>query len=445
MNLDDAKNPRGSTSRRASFTLHSSLFTLFLLGLPAVSFAQAASALDSGDTAWMLVATALVLFMTIPGLALFYGGLVRAKNVLSVLMQCFAITCLVSILWLAGVYSLVFDSGSGFIGGISKIFLFQIGRTAQNGSIPEALFFMFQMTFAIITPALIIGAFAERMKFSAVLLFMGLWLVLVYAPIAHWVWGPDGWLNQMGALDFAGGMVVHISAGVAGLICALVLGKRKGYPQTPMPPHSMTLCVVGASMLWVGWFGFNAGSAVAANGVAGMAMVATHLAGAAAALSWMFMEWIKHGKPSVLGVVSGAVAGLATITPASGFVGPVGALGIGIAAGIACQWGATSLKRRFGYDDALDVFGVHGVGGFIGVILTGVFASPLLGGFQQGMTFARQLPVQFLGAVSTLAYSALLTFLILKVVNVLIGLRVSHEAETEGLDVSLHDERGYNF
>jgi len=423
-------------------TVYCALFTLLA---PALSWAQAQSALDSGDTAWMLVATALVLFMTIPGLALFYGGLVRAKNVLSVLMQCFAITCLVSILWLVGVYSLVFDSGSGFLGGLSKMFLFHIGRTAQNGSIPEALFSMFQMTFAIITPALIIGAFAERMKFSAVLLFTGLWLVLVYAPIAHWVWGPDGWLNQMGALDFAGGMVVHISAGVAGLVSALVLGKRKGYPATPMPPHSMTLCVVGASMLWVGWFGFNAGSALAANGVASAAMVATHIAGAAAALSWMFMEWIKHGKPSVLGIVSGAVAGLALVTPGSGFVGPVGALGMGIVAGIACQWGASSLKRRFGYDDALDAFGVHGVGGFLGVILTGLFASPLLGGFQQEMTFARQLPVQFLGAVATLAYSALGTFIILQGVKALLGLRVNPEEETEGLDVSLHDERGYNF
>jgi Amt family ammonium transporter len=413
--------------------------------LPSAAFAQGAPALNSGDTAWMLVSTALVLFMTIPGLALFYGGLVRTKNVLSVLMQCFAITAFVSIFWLIGVYSLVFDTGSGFLGGLGKIFLLHVGRTTQSGAIPEGLFSMFQMTFAIITPALIIGAFAERMKFSAVLLFTGLWLLLVYAPVAHWVWGPDGWLFQRGVDDFAGGIVVHINAGVAGLICALVLGRRKGFPTTPMAPHSMTLCVVGASMLWVGWFGFNAGSALAANGTAAMAMVATHIAGAAAALTWMAMEWIKHGKPSVLGIVSGAVAGLATITPASGFVGPLGALCIGVLAGIICQWGATSLKRRFAYDDSLDAFGVHGVGGFIGVVLTGVFASPRLGGFQEGMNISHQLSVQLLGALTALGYSALLTFLILLLVKALVGLRVSPEEETEGLDVSLHDERGYNF
>ena len=422
------------------------LFPLILAALaPGLAHAQAAPALNSGDTAWMLVSTALVLFMTIPGLALFYGGLVRSKNVLSVLMQCFAITAFVSILWLIGVYSLAFDTGSGFLGGLGKILMLHIGRTTQSGAIPEGLFSMFQMTFAIITPALIIGAFAERMKFSSVLLFTGLWLLLVYAPIAHWVWGPDGWLNRMGALDFAGGMVVHINAGVAGLICALVLGRRKGFPTTPMPPHSMTLCVVGASMLWVGWFGFNAGSALAANGTAAMAMVATHIAGAAAALTWMTVEWIKHGKPSVLGIVSGAVAGLATITPASGFVGPLGALCIGILAGFICQWAATSLKRSLGYDDSLDAFGVHGVGGFIGVVLTGVFASPLLGGFQEGMNISHQLLIQLLGALAALGYSALLTFLILQLVKALVGLRVNLEEETEGLDVSLHDERGYNF
>jgi ammonium transporter, Amt family len=422
------------------------LIPLVLAALaPGLAHAQAAPALNSGDTAWMLVATALVLFMTIPGLALFYGGLVRSKNVLSVLMQCFAITCLVSILWLVVVYSLAFDTGSAFLGDLGKMFLLHIGREAQSGSIPETVFSMFQMTFAIITPALIIGAFAERMKFSAMLLFMGLWLLLVYAPVAHWVWGPDGWLNKMGALDFAGGTVVHINAGVAGLITALVLGRRKGFPGTAMPPHSMTLCVVGASMLWVGWFGFNAGSALAANGTAGMAMVVTHIACAAAALTWMAVEWIKHGKPSVLGIVSGAVAGLVAITPASGFVGPAGALGLGVIAGIACQWGASSLKRRFGYDDALDAFGVHGVGGFLGAVLTGLFASPWLGGFQEGMSIPHQLLTQILGAVTTLVYSASLTFIILKVVDALVGLRVTPDEETEGLDVSLHDERGYNY
>jgi ammonium transporter, Amt family len=430
------------TNRKFRFGL---LFVPLAGLLPAAAFAQGAPALNSGDTAWMLVSTALVLFMTIPGLALFYGGLVRTKNVLSVLMQCFAITAFVSICWLIGIYSLAFDTGSGFLGGLGKIFLLHVGRSTQSGAIPEGLFSMFQMTFAIITPALIIGAFAERMKFSAVLLFTGLWLLLVYAPVAHWVWGPDGWLNKMGVDDFAGGIVVHINAGVAGLICALVLGRRKGFPTVSMAPHSMTLCVVGASMLWVGWFGFNAGSALAANGTAAMAMVATHIAGAAAALTWMTMEWIKHGKPSVLGIVSGAVAGLATITPASGFVGPLGALCIGVLAGIICQWGATGLKRRFAYDDSLDAFGVHGVGGFIGVVLTGIFASPLLGGYQEGTTISHQLSVQLLGALTALGYSALLTFLILQIVKALIGLRVTPEEETEGLDVSLHDERGYNF
>jgi len=412
---------------------------------PGLAHAQATPALNSGDTAWMLVSTALVLFMTIPGLALFYGGLVRSKNVLSVLMQCFAITCLVSILWLICGYSLAFSSGSALLGGLSKALLLGIGRESLNGTIPETVFACYQMTFAIITPALIIGAFAERMKFSALLVFMTLWLLLVYLPVAHWVWGPDGWLNKMGALDFAGGTVVHINAGVAGLICALVLGRRKGFPVTAMPPHSMTLCVIGASMLWVGWFGFNAGSAVAANGVAGMAMLVTHMATATAALTWMFVEWIKHGKPSVLGIVSGAVAGLVAITPASGFVGPLGAVGIGVVAGIACQWGASSLKRRFGYDDALDAFGVHGVGGFLGAVLTGLFASPLLGGFQEGISIVKQLLIQLFAAGTTLVYSALLTFIILQVVKAVIGLRVNPDEETEGLDVSLHDERGYNY
>ncbi len=415
-----------------------------LLGmLPSLALADELSA---GDTAWMLTATALVLFMTIPGLSLFYAGMVRSKNVLSVLMQCFAITALMTVLWVIYGYNLAFGDGGGmnaFWGGFGNLFLAGMGVDSMTGTIPESVFMTFQMTFAIITPALIVGAFAERMKFSALLLFMGVWLTIVYAPICHWVWG-GGWLGDYGVLDFAGGTVVHINAGVAGLVAALVLGKRKGFGTAAMPPHNLTLSVIGASMLWVGWFGFNAGSELAADGTAGMAMAVTQIAAAAAALAWMFAEWKVHGKPSVLGIISGAVAGLIAITPASGSVGPMGALAIGAAAGVGCYWAATSLKRALGYDDSLDVFGVHAVGGIIGAMLTGVFSAVSLGG--SGLahdTIPEQLIAQGLGVGVTIIYTAVVSFIILKVIDALIGLRVDEDSETEGLDVSQHDERGY--
>ena len=415
-----------------------------LLGmLPSLALADELSA---GDTAWMLTATALVLFMTIPGLSLFYAGMVRSKNVLSVLMQCFAITALMTVLWVIYGYSLAFGDGgsmNAFWGGFGKLFLAGMGVESMTGTIPETVFMTFQMTFAIITPALIVGAFAERMKFSALLLFMGVWLTIVYAPVCHWVWG-GGWLGDYGILDFAGGTVVHINAGVAGLVAALVLGKRKGFGTAAMPPHNLTLSVIGASMLWVGWFGFNAGSELAADGVAGMAMAVTQIAAAAAALAWMFAEWKVHGKPSVLGIISGAVAGLIAITPASGSVGPMGALAIGAAAGVGCYWAATSLKRALGYDDSLDVFGVHAVGGIIGAMLTGVFSAVSLGG--SGLahdTISEQLVAQGMGVGVTIIYTVVVSFIILKVIDALIGLRVDEDSETEGLDVSQHDERGY--
>lgn len=413
-----------------------------------------AAVLNTGDTAWMLTATALVLFMTIPGLSLFYGGMVRAKNVLSVLMQCFAITALITILWMVYGYSLVFTGGEAindWLGGLTKAFLAGVKATSLQqpvptdaNAIPELVFMTFQMTFAIITPALIVGAFAERMKFSAMLWFMALWFTVVYVPVAHWVWG-GGWLQTMGVLDFAGGTVVHINAGIAGLVAALVIGKRKGFPTTAMPPHNLTYTVVGASMLWVGWFGFNAGSAVAANGTAGLAMAVTQIATAAAALAWMFSEWIAHGKPSALGIASGAVAGLVAITPASGTAGPMGALVIGLAAGVVCFFAATKLKRMFGYDDALDVFGVHAVGGILGAILTGVFADAAFGGvgLAEGVTLSKQVINQAIGVGVTLVYSAVISFVLLKVIDVIVGLRVNEEQETEGLDMALHDERGY--
>jgi len=404
--------------------------------------------LNAGDTAWMLTSTALVLFMTIPGLALFYGGLVRTKNVLSVLMQCFTITSVVTVLWTAVGYTLSFTANgspgaNGFIGGLSKAFLLNIPREALTGTIPETVFAMFQLTFAIITPALIIGAFAERMKFSAMLLFMSLWSLLVYAPIAHWVWG-GGWLQAKGALDFAGGTVVHINAGIAGLVTCLYLGKRKGFPASPMMPHSLTLSVVGAGMLWVGWFGFNAGSQLAADGVAGMAMVATQVATAAAALTWMFVEWLRHGKPSVLGIITGAVAGLVAVTPASGFVAPLGALAIGVAAGAGCFLAATTVKRALGYDDALDAFGVHGVGGFIGAMLTGVFASSALGGTKD-IAILKQVGIQAVASLATMAYTAAVTLALLLAIDKLIKVRVDDDQEVVGLDITQHDERGYNY
>ncbi len=410
---------------------------------------------DTGDTAWMLTSTALVLFMTIPGLSLFYGGLVRTKNVLSVLMQCFTITALVTILWFAYGYSLAFDTTGmvkgtlnfhSFVGGFSHVFLRGVTPDAVSGTIPLSVFVCFQLTFAIITPALIAGAFAERMKFSAVLLFTGLWFTFVYAPICHMVWAGDGSLlgDLWGVLDFAGGTVVHINAGVAALIAALLVGKRKGYPTTAMPPHNMTLTVTGAGMLWVGWFGFNAGSAVAANGSAGMAMLVTQIATAAAALIWMFIEWGKHGKPSALGTVTGAVAGLVAITPASGTVGPFGALIVGLASGGICFLGATTLKRAMGYDDSLDAFGVHGIGGLVGALLTGIFASTTLGGWED-INIAAQFFQQIKGAAVTIVYCGALSFILLKIVNVVVGLRVDEQQETQGLDISLHEEAGYNL
>lgn len=408
--------------------------------------------LDTGNTAWMLVSTALVLFMTIPGLALFYGGMVRKKNVLATLMQSFAITALITIVWMVAGYSLAFRDGGPFIGGLDRLFLSGMGVADLAGTdgqnIPESVFMMFQLTFAIITPALITGAFADRMKFSAMLWFMTAWSLLVYAPVAHWVWAVNadpnvaGWLATKGVLDYAGGTVVHINAGIAGLVCAIVLGKRIGYGKEPMAPHNLVLTLVGASMLWVGWFGFNAGSAVAADGRAGMAMAVTQIATAAAALAWMFAEWLGKGKPSVLGIASGAVAGLVAITPASGFVGPMGALIIGLVAGVVCFWGATSLKRMMGYDDSLDAFGVHGVGGIVGAVLTGVFAVKDIGG-TAGMLEGNggQVVTQILGVGVTVVYGLVMTFIILKVIDMVVGLRVTEEEEREGLDVSLHGER----
>ena len=425
-----------------------------------VPSAALAEGLDSGDTAWMLTSTALVLSMTIPGLALFYGGLVRAKNVLSVLMQCFALAGVVTLLWVVWGYSLAFDTTgmeagvtnvASFIGGLDKAFLRGVGIDALTGTVPETVFVTFQMTFAIITPALIVGAFAERMKFSAMMLFMVVWVTVVYAPICHMTWSGDGaFFWDRGILDFAGGTVVHINAGVAALVAAVVIGRRRGYPDTLMPPHSLVITVIGASMLWVGWFGFNAGSALAADGAAGMAMLVTQAATAAAAVAWMVVEWIKYGKASVLGIVTGAVGGMVAITPASGSVGPLGAIVIGLAAGVLCFWGATSLKQRLGYDDSLDVFGVHGIGGMAGAILTGVFAAESLGG--QGFggtaagvthTMASQVWAQVVGVLFTTVYCAVLSFVILKAVDAVVGLRVDEEEEDRGLDISLHNEQGY--
>ena len=414
--------------------------------LPGLALAEEAPTLSSGDTAWMLTATALVLFMTIPGLSLFYAGMVRSKNILSVMMQCFAITSVMSVIWVICGYSLAFTGDGAYWGALDKMFLAGVGVDTLSGTIPETVFMTFQMTFAIITPALIVGAFAERMKFSSMLWFMSIWVLLVYAPICHWVWG-GGWLGGKGILDFAGGTVVHINAGIAGLVAAIVLGKRKGFPKTAMPPHNLGLTLMGASMLWVGWFGFNAGSELAADGTAGMAMAVTQIATAAAAATWMFSEWISHGKPSALGIASGAVAGLVAITPACGSVGPMGALAIGFAAGLGCFIASTKIKRAFGYDDSLDVFGVHAIGGIIGALLTGVFVAKGLGGvgFAEGMTMSKQLGVQLLGIGATVVYTGIVSFIILKVIDVVMGLRVTEDQETEGLDIALHDERGYNL
>ena len=420
--------------------------TIFFTAIIGVSLPVHADTLNAGDTSWLLTSTALVLFMTLPGLALFYGGLVRSKNALSVLMQCFAVACLMSLLWVLCGYGLAFGDGDGlhsFI-GFDKFFLDGVARDTLAGTIPESVFVMFQMTFAIITPALIVGAFVERMRFAAVLLFSALWLVFVYAPVCHWVWG-GGWLADLGLLDFAGGTVVHVNAGVAALVAALMLGNRKGFPTTAMPPHNMTLTVTGASMLWVGWFGFNAGSALAANGDAGMAMLVTHISAAAGSLAWMAVEWFKHGKPSVLGIVTGMVAGLGTITPASGYVGPLGALLMGLCAGVVCYWATQMIKRRFKIDDSLDVFPVHGVGGMVGTFLVGIFASESFGGvgYADGMNASSQLLVQTAGIVATALWCAVISYFLLKIVAMTVGLRVAPEVETQGLDLSEHDERGY--
>ena len=419
------------------------IFGLCMFVLPALVLADS---VDTGDSAWLLTSTALVLFMTIPGLALFYSGLVRSKNVLSILMQCFSLTCLMSILWMVLCYGLAFGDGGQYNQyiGSGNLFLSDVNRESVSGTIPETVWVMFQMTFAVITPALIVGGFAERMKFSSVLLFSTLWLIFVYAPVCHWVWG-GGWLSDMGLLDFAGGTVVHINAGVAAIVAAVVLGKRKGFPDSPMPPHNLTLTVTGASMLWVGWFGFNAGSAAAANSDAGMAMLVTHLSAAAASLAWMSIEWLRHGKPSVLGIVTGMVAGLGTITPASGYVGPGGALLIGLAAGVVCYFATQMIKKTLRIDDSLDVFPVHGVGGALGTILCGVFVAVEYGGigYSEGMTMGSQVWVQMIGVVATIVWCGTVTFIILKIIDVMHGLRTSEEDEINGLDVAEHNERGY--
>jgi len=406
-----------------------------------------ADELNQADTAWILTSTALVLFMTIPGLSLFYAGLVRSKNVLSVLMQCFAVTCIVSIIWLVIGYSLAFSEGNMFIGGLSNVLMAGVQEDTLNGTIPDSVFAMFQLTFAIITPALVVGGFAERMRFSAMLMFSGLWLIAVYLPVVHWVWG-GGWLGEMGLLDFAGGTVVHVTAGVAAVTAAIVMGSRRGFPTTPMTPHNMTMTVTGAGMLWVGWFGFNGGSALAANGDAGMAMLVTHISAAAGAFTWMCIEWIKYGKPSALGMVTGMVAGLGTITPASGFVGPAGALLIGISAGFVCFNATMFLKQKLGIDDSLDVFPVHGVGGALGTILAGVFASSSLGVFSgqgDGLPMGEQVVVQIIGVVAVGLYTGVITYILLKVIDRALGLRVSEDEEVEGLDINQHNERGYDL
>jgi Amt family ammonium transporter len=409
--------------------------------------AQEAKTLSEGNAAWLLTATALVLFMTMPGLALFYGGLVRAKNVLSVLMQCVAIACVVSVLWVVVGYSLAFnDIQLGWIGGLGKAFLSGVETDSLNVDVPETVFVMFQMTFAIITPALIVGAYVERIRFPHVLLFSSLWLLFVYVPVAHWVWG-GGFLMRWGTLDFAGGLVVHATAGVSALVVAKLLGGRKGFPRELTPPHSPGLTMIGAGMLWVGWYGFNAGSALAANGSAGMAMLVTHTSAAVAALTWIAIEWIKFGKPSLVGVVTGLVAGLATVTPASGYIGPIGGLLIGLAGGGVCYLAVGMVKTRLKIDDSLDVFAVHGVGGILGILLTAVFVSSTLGGagLKEGASIGSQLWLQAVGGVIVVAWSAAATVVLVNVVRALVGFRVEPDEETEGLDLTAHGERGHNL
>ena len=402
--------------------------------------------MDGANTAWILTSTALVLFMTLPGLALFYGGLVRSTNVLSVLMHCFAIACMASIIWLVAGYSIAFAEGTPWIGGLQKAFLMGVGKDSLSGDLPETVFFMFQMTFAIITPALIVGAYPERIKFGAVMLFSGLWILVVYAPVTHWIWG-GGWLGEMGVLDFAGGLVVHLTAGVSALVIVVVLGPRRGFPTELRPPHNPGMTMIGASMLWVGWFGFNAGSALAANVDAGMAMAVTHISAATGSLVWLCIEWVKFGKPSLVGIVTGMVAGLATITPASGFVGPMGALIIGLAGGLVCYYAVGLIKHKLKIDDSLDVFAVHGVGGAIGTLLVAFLVDTSFGGggLAEGMTMGSQFGVQLTGLIAVLVWSLVASFILVKVVQALVGLRVSDDEELEGLDVTSHGETGYNL
>jgi ammonium transporter, Amt family len=440
----DADRAGGGTERQrcgaAAIALRALLGGVLVLLATSGAMAQETE-LDSGDTAWMLTSTALVLMMTVPGLAMFYGGMVRKKNVLTMAMQVFAVCCLTTLVWMVVGYSLAFGGEGAYLGGLSRLLLRGMTIDSLSGTIPESVFMTFQMTFAIITPALITGAFADRMKFSALLWFMGLWGVLVYAPIAHWVWGAGGWVAGLGALDYAGGTVVHINCGIAGLMAALLIGRRLGYGTENMAPHNLGLGVIGASLLWVGWFGFNAGSALSAGTRAGMAMAVTQIATAAAALAWMFVEWAAHHKPSVLGILSGAVAGLVAITPASGFVDPAGAVVIGIAAGVVCFWASTRLKRALGYDDALDVFGIHGVGGIVGALLTGVFAVEAIGGTPGALEGnVAQIMAQVYGVLATLVWSGAVSFVILKLIDATIGLRVAPEIERDSLDVHLHGE-----
>ena len=425
------------------------ILALFAIALPTAAWSQDAVTLDTGNTAWILTSTALVLFMTVPGLALFYGGLVRAQNVLSVLMQCFAVCCLAAVLWLIVVYSLAFGDGGGanaWIGGLDKVLLIGITPETLAGSIPENLFFMFQMTFAIITPGLIIGAYVERIKFPTVLLFSGIWLILVYAPVCHWVWG-GGWLEDLGIMDFAGGIVVHATAGASALVIVAMLGNRTDFPADIKPPHNPGMTMIGASMLWVGWFGFNGGSALAADGSAALAITVTQISAATASLVWMITEWVKFGKPSLIGMVTGTIAGLATITPASGFVGPIGALVIGIVAGMVCFKAVSIVKSTFRLDDTLDVFAVHGVGGITGTILTGVLAAEGFGGMglPEGSSVLQALGVQVLGVAAAVAWSVVVSYLILKAVSAACGLRVNREEEYEGLDITTHGERAYEI
>jgi len=449
------RKPFGSP---VSFVSSLSILVLLMLGfLVSPALADDGSKIDSGDTAWILVSTALVLFMTIPALALFYGGLVRTKNVLSVLMYCFAMAALISVLWVLFGYSVAFDEGNPFFGYFGKALLGGPGgaaRDAVNGTIPEPLLCAFQMTFAIITPALVIGAFVERMKFLAVMLFSALWLIVVYLPICHMQWG-GGWFAEMGVLDFAGGIVVHITAGIAALVACVMVGKRKGYPETPMIPHNLTYTVIGSAMLWVGWFGFNAGSALAANGQAAMALLVTHLSASMATLTWIGIEWKVNGKPSVLGAATGAIAGLAAVTPASGFIGPEGALAIGFTSGAVCYFASTAVKKRFAYDDSLDVVGVHGVGGFVGVVLVAFFAHPALGGIGYGSPgvaginpshgMPEQLKAQLVGGVVTIVYTLVASILVFWLIDKTVGLRVSEADEEQGLDLAEHAETGYSL